>query len=640
MSIRENFFDAKAVGALWDVAVSLKRGNPLPIDADSVFQSEAKLVEYIGDKITTVAYPGQVVAVVNADSTQIYYIDQNLDYHEVGSKLTADGKSIKVDNNVLKLVGFDEAADGLLAQVKVDTEGNRTLNWVSIETIAQGDGNTTYTFTGLDKESNVSFTVKASDAEEATTIYINAYTREEVDNIVGKASTETDAATGLHKVIEDAKAAAIEEATYDDTALSGRVETLENAGYQIASDVNTAITNALTNYYNKTYIDELETELDGQISSIPKFAIQVTDAAEDGTPNVTEPNYTTVYLVTHDDETTSDIYDEYIYIKVDDETSKWELLGRQKLDLTGYATETFVADEIAKLSAEGGAIKTVVDELDTLEDSHNQLVEGVEAIEQDVADLKAIDHDKIVSDAIAEHNADKSHLTADEVDAQIDAKLTTADYETKISTAKQEAIDEAAEAVPVKTVSEEFTLTEGNLEVKEISQEKITGLADAFNAVNKSVSDVSTYVGTIPSTYTETNVIAYINKKAEETLNAASGGSSESAASVLAALNTYKSENDPKVTKNTEDIASIFAALDTKLEGVKVNGVNLAITDKVVDIPAATADKFGVVKLGDEFRTNEETGALEVKELNVNKLIQTDGDVLILDGGLATGLSV
>lgn len=640
MSIRDTFFDAKAVGALWDVAVSLKRGNPLPIDADSVFESEAKLVEYIGDKITTVAYPGQVVAVVNADSTQIYYIDQNLDYHEVGSKLTADGKSIKVDNNVLKLVGFDEAADGLLAQVKVDTEGNRTLNWVSIETIAQGDGNTTYTFTGLDKESNVSFTVKASDAEEATTIYINAYTREEVDNIVGKASTETDAATGLHKVIEDAKAAAIEEATYDDTALSGRVETLENAGYQIASDVNTAITNALTNYYNKTYIDELETELDGKISSIPKFAIQVTDAAEDGTPNVTEPNYTTVYLVTHDDETTSDIYDEYIYVKVDDETSKWELLGRQKLDLTGYATETFVTNEIAKLSAEGGAIKTVADELDTLESLHNQLVDGVEAIEQDVADLKAIDHDKIVSDAIAAHNTDKSHLTADEVDAQIDAKLTTADYDAKISTAKQEAIDEATEAVPVKTVSEEFTLTEGNLEVKEIAQEKITGLADAFSAINKSVSDISTYVGTIPSTYTETNVIAYINKKAEETLNAASGGSSESAASVLAALNTYKSENDPKVTKNTEDIASIFAVLDTKLEGVKVNGVNLAITDKVVDIPAATADKFGVVKLGDEFQTDEETGALEVKELNVNKLVQTDGDVLILDGGLATSLSV
>ena len=41
-TIRESFFDAKAIGSLWDVAVSLKRGNPLPIDADSVFESEAK----------------------------------------------------------------------------------------------------------------------------------------------------------------------------------------------------------------------------------------------------------------------------------------------------------------------------------------------------------------------------------------------------------------------------------------------------------------------------------------------------------------------------------------------------------------------------------------------------------------------
>ena len=55
------------------------------------------------------------------------------------------------------------------------------------------------------------------------------------------------------------------------------------------------------------------------------------------------------------------------------------------------------------------------------------------------------------------------------------------------------------------------------------------------------------FVGSIPEGYTEETIVAYINKKAEETLSAASGGSSESAASVLAALNTYKSENDPKV---------------------------------------------------------------------------------------------
>ena len=66
-------------------------------------------------------------------------------------------------------------------------------------------------------------------------------------------------------------------------------------------------------------------------------------------------------------------------------------------------------------------------------------------------------------------------------------------------------------------------------------------------AAQKDLDALDAYVGEIPEGYTEENVIAYINKKAEETLNAASGGSSESAASVLAALNTYQTTTDPRL---------------------------------------------------------------------------------------------
>lgn len=76
--IRDTFFANKAIAALWDVAVSMKRGNPLPLDASAVFESYAALEAYIADK-ESVAYPGQIIAVVNADSTGIYYLDQNLD---------------------------------------------------------------------------------------------------------------------------------------------------------------------------------------------------------------------------------------------------------------------------------------------------------------------------------------------------------------------------------------------------------------------------------------------------------------------------------------------------------------------------------------------------------------------------------
>ena len=647
-TIRENFFDAKAIGSLWDVAVSLKRGNPLPIDADSVFESEAKLIEYIGDKITTVAYPGQVVAVVNADSTQIFYIDQELNHHPVGTKLDADGKSIKVEDNVLKLVGFDTAADGLLAQVKVDAEGNRTLNWVSIEAIAQGDGNTTYVFTGLEGTSNVYFEVQASDAEAATKIYLDTYSKSEidakftdskayVDGIVGKVAEGDTPATGIRKEIADALAEAKQYADendadtiYDDTALTNRVETLENAGYQNSTQVNTAITSALTAYYNKTEIDGKVTDLEGKISAIPKFAIEVVTAKEDGTPNVETPSSTTVYLIPHTDTKTTDIYDEYIYVN-----SKWELLGRQKLDLTNYATKTYVTDEIAKLSAEGGAIKVVADDLATLTGEHNALAGDVATLTSDVATLEGIVGNSeagLVKD-VADLKA-IDHLTSSDVDNQIDAKLTAADYEGKIATAKNEAIAAAL----IKSVDEgQFTVTEGELAVNAIAQDKITGLADAFKGVNDSVSNLSTFVGTIPSPYTEKTVIEYINKKATE--------ASESTAAVLSALNTYKSENDTKVNKNTSDIASITTKLNTieenaqvnKLEGVKVNGVVLEAVEKIVDIPAATADKFGVVKLGSEFKTAED-GTLEVKELNVNKLVQTEGEYLILNGGLASDI--
>ena len=80
---------------------------------------------------------------------------------------------------------------------------------------------------------------------------------------------------------------------------------------------------------------------------------------------------------------------------------------------------------------------------------------------------------------------------------------------------------------------------------------------------DKSVLDaLDAYVGDIPDGYTEETIVAYINKKAEEVLTSASGGSSESAASVLAALNTYKAENDPKVAANTTAAAEAQTAAD------------------------------------------------------------------------------
>lgn len=66
------------------------------------------------------------------------------------------------------------------------------------------------------------------------------------------------------------------------------------------------------------------------------------------------------------------------------------------------------------------------------------------------------------------------------------------------------------------------------------------------------------FVGDIPEDADATTIIGYINEKAQEVLDSATGGSSESAASVKQQLDTYKAANDPKVNAL---LAEVYGAL-------------------------------------------------------------------------------
>ena len=105
--------------------------------------------------------------------------------------------------------------------------------------------------------------------------------------------------------------------------------------------------------------------------------------------------------------------------------------------------------------------------------------------------------------------------------------------------------------------------TEGVV-TKAIAAAKKAGDDAGVAAANaqKDVDALEAYVGTIPDGYTEETVIAYINKKAEETLNAASGGSSESAASVKAALDTEIARAKAAEEANAKAAADAQTAAD------------------------------------------------------------------------------
>lgn len=110
----------------------------------------------------------------------------------------------------------------------------------------------------------------------------------------------------------------------------------------------------ITEQVNDRYTKEETNEL---VSKIPKFAIEV--VAELPTENIST---TTVYLKTGSKSDPDNIYDEYIYVK-----SKWELLGSQKIDLSGYVTTDAMNAALENVNNEITAIQTDTDTITTAE---------------------------------------------------------------------------------------------------------------------------------------------------------------------------------------------------------------------------------------------------------------------------------
>lgn len=128
--------------------------------------------------------------------------------------------------------------------------------------------------------------------------------------------------------------------TENETAVEGinsRLATVE-------SNYITKAVSDLANYYTKTQTDSKITALQNQISQIPKFSISVVSALP--TSNIST---TTIYLVPNTNNQTSNIYTEYIYVN-----SKWEIIGTQTLDLSGYALKTEIPTSVNGLT--GGTI--------------------------------------------------------------------------------------------------------------------------------------------------------------------------------------------------------------------------------------------------------------------------------------------
>lgn len=477
MSIRDDFFAKKAKGSLWDVAVSIKRGNPLPLDADSIFESYAALEAYAADVL---AYPGQLVAVVEEDSTSIYYLDQELAIKPVGIVPSGDSKSIEVTaDGIISLLGAKTAPNGTIPMIGEDG----VLTWKTLEDIGAGDGNdnTTYEITALEK-SNETYGIKVQVIENGIAsgdpieIPFDVYTKVETDNLLDE--------------------------------IKSRVGTLES--------------------------------------------------------------------------------------KEDKDTTYSVAEGEKVLKLNGtaFSTEIGLKHEGGKISLTGinGEVIAEFSDADFIKDSVLEDVEYNAETKEIEFTWKTVDGET-KTDAVSVADFVQVYTAGNGLEANGN------EFSVKVDSESEAFLSVGENGIKLSGVQEALNTVASNA-ADDAAGKAAQALADA-KADAADLYATKAYVGTIPDSYTETNVISYINKKAEETLAAAQGGSSETAASVKQQLDNYKSENDTKVNANALAIENINDKLKNVednaevnvIEVVKVNGTALQVNaeDRSVDVSVPTA---------------------------------------------------
>lgn len=165
-----------------------------------------------------------------------------------------------------------------------------------------------------------------------------------------------------------------------------------------------------------------------------------------------------------------------------------------------------------------------------------------------------------------------------------------------------------AALMQIESVSDEFVVGEdGMLAMKTIDKSKVAGLADELN---KKVDKVA-----------GSRLITELEAQKIEKLVLNEDGSVGLSGTV-----------------NAENVQGLADLLDTKLEKVLLGTTELEVVDQAVTIPVA-GDTLGVVKANATVNgiAIAETGEMTVHSLNVNKLVQSDDEELILNGGAANG---
>ena len=608
-----------ASSALMTFDKSFSRSNGQPLDSTEIFYSLTAAQDYAA---TDVAYAGQKIVVIETvdEVTTIthYGIEADNSLKELGAIPVGDDVTVKVVDGKIQLAGLEDHTEGTYQPFLVDGK----IEWrVPSETTVEGlDARLQTVEKDLETaEGDIDALVEAvGDAE-------SGLVKAAADNAAAiKAVGDKLGEVPEDKTVADMIADAQEAATYDDTELAARVKAVEDDYLvgQDRTDLEEAIETAEENAVDRILGYLAEEEVNASYDTLKEVAAWI----ESDTTASAE-------LVTR----VSNIEKDYLK-GADKEALEGEIdaLGAYVGDLPeGAASETVVAyiQEVVdglKIGdyAKASELTALADRVTAVENKLKDIAEGAQVNVIDSVDEAQFAIDEAKKLTLLDVAMDK--VTG--LDDALAGKVDVAEGERLMTDAEGEklaGIAEGAEVNFIKSVDEEqFAVTEDKLTLLDIAMDKVTGLEDALAGKAAKGTTLAEYG--ITDTYTKTETLDKIAEKITEI----NGG--ESAGEVLGQLNSYKETNDDRVDTIEGKLAGIAEGAQVNvLEGVKVGGTLLEITDKTVDIPVATGTILGVVmsSTAENKIAVAEDGTMEVNSINIDKLVQTEGSELVLDGG-------
>lgn len=337
-------FIEKTIAAM-SMPKALNRGNPVPLDASSIYYSYEAMAEYAAN--SAIAYVGQILSLVDEEKgnkvTAYIIADAAGTLKEVGSSAIGDQKSIVVaEDNTISIkgvAGLDFTKRGEDGEPELDDEGNELkVNYQPLMT-----------------EAGLVWVIPSETTVEGLGLQIDGLNTRvtKLEGHVGAPAEEGVEATGLFKAVADLAAAHAADKEATEEALS---EKLNLTGGALTGDL------ILTDGHKAASEHVVDTKIAAAVESaghLKRVIVEVLPDAENADPDM-------IYMLKNGLSIAGDVYDEYMLIDGD-----FELIGSTRVDLSDYAkkVKSAIENNLAALAADGAlidagiALQDVVDHL-------------------------------------------------------------------------------------------------------------------------------------------------------------------------------------------------------------------------------------------------------------------------------------